>query len=336
MTLEQRISAFIQLGKQLASLQEDTLKDLCLRAINENNWFTEINVRQAIAAWTNSLSEEKIHQWVAAFEFDTNQPKKIGLILAGNIPLVGLHDLLSVLISGHIAAIKLSSQDSVLIRFVINQLKSIESQFEYQIQIVEQLKEAEAVIATGSDNTARYFKHYFGQKPHIIRQNRTSIAILKGNEHDQELKALGRDIFTYYGLGCRNVSKIFVPKGFDLRQLIDGLMSYENTIDHHKYRNNYDYNKSIYLVNGEPHLDSGFFLMRETEDLISPISVLYFEYFDSEAQLALKLSTINDKIQCMVSKDSWYPNSLALGAAQQPELWDYADSVDTLEFLKSV
>lgn len=336
MTLEQRISAFIQLGKQLASLQEDTLKDLCLRAINENNWFTEINVRQAIAAWTNSLSEEKIHQWVAAFEFDTNQPKKIGLILAGNIPLVGLHDLLSVLISGHIAAIKLSSQDSVLIRFVINQLKSIESQFEYQIQIVEQLKEAEAVIATGSDNTARYFKHYFGQKPHIIRQNRTSIAILKGNEHDQELKALGRDIFTYYGLGCRNVSKIFVPKGFDLRQLIDGLMSYENTIDHHKYRNNYDYNKSIYLVNGEPHLDSGFFLMRETEDLISPISVLYYEYFDSEAQLALKLSTINDKIQCMVSKDSWYPNSLALGAAQQPELWDYADGVDTLEFLKSV
>ena len=268
--------------------------------------------------------------------FESSQPKKIGLILAGNIPLVGLHDLLSVLISGHIAAIKLSSQDSVLIRFVINELKSIENQFEEQIQIVEQLKDAEAVIATGSDNTARYFKYYFGQKLHIIRQNRTSIAILRGNESSKELKALGTDIFSYYGLGCRNVSKVFIPKGYDLKQLVDGLMSYEDIIDHHKFRNNYDYNKSIYLVNGEPHLDSGFFLMRETEDLVSPISVLYYEHFDSEAQLALKLSTIKDKIQCMVSKGSRYANTLVLGTAQKPELWDYADGVDTLEFLKSI
>ncbi len=336
MTLEERKSALIQLGERLKSIEESILESLCLQAVNENNWFTEANVRQSISAWADSLTEEKVNQWTTGFSFNTIEPKKIGLILAGNIPLVGLHDLLSVLVSGHIAAIKLSSQDSALIRYVINELKSIESRFESQIEMVEQLKDADGVIATGSDNTARYFKHYFGKKPHVIRQNRTSIAILKGEEQEEDFKALGKDIFTYYGLGCRNVSKVFIPKNYDLKKLIDGLMSFEGVIDHHKFRNNYDYNKSIYLVNGEPHLDSGFFMMRETEDLVSPISVLYYEFYESEAQLSLKLSSINNKIQCVVSKDGWYPNSLELGTAQSPELWDYADGVNTLEFLKSV
>ena len=336
MTLEQRKNVLVELGNRLQNLKSDQLEALSLQAVNQNNWFTPISVAKAIEAWANSLSEEKINQWTKNYNLSPSQAQEVGLILAGNIPMVGLHDLLSVLVSGHIAAVKLSSQDSALIQFIISELKNISPELGAQIKLVEQLKEAHAVIATGSDNTARYFKHYFGKKPNIIRQNRTSIGVIKGDESREDFADLGKDIFTYYGLGCRNVSKVFVPKGFDLTQLIDGLMSFESVIDHHKFRNNYDYNKSIYLVNNEPHLDSGFFLMRETEDLVSPISVLFYEFYDSEAQLSLKLSTIADKTQCIVSKDSWYPNSLNFGEAQSPELWDYADGVDTLEFLNEL
>lgn len=333
MTFEQRKKALTELGNRLKNLESDQLDSLSLEAVNQNNWFTKTSVSNSIEAWAHSLSEEKINQWTKGYNLSPSQKQEVGLILAGNIPMVGLHDLLSVLIAGHIAAVKLSSQDSALIQFIISELKAISPELGDQIKLVEQLKEADAVIATGSDNTARYFKHYFGKKPNIIRQNRTSIGVIKGDESSEDFADLGKDIFSYFGLGCRNVSKVFIPKNFEVRELIDGMMSYESVIDHHKFRNNYDYNKSIYLVNNEPHLDSGFFLMRETEDLVSPISVLFYEYYDSEAQLSLRLSTISDKIQCIVSKDAWYPNSIRFGQAQAPDLWDHADGVDTLEFL---
>jgi len=335
MTVQERKNTLIALGERLKNLSEAEFTELSLRAINQNNWFTATNIKTAIQAWASSLAPDKVEQWTRDL-LEVSTAKSVGLIMAGNIPMVGMHDLLAVLVSGHKAAIKLSSQDSALIQFVINEICLISPQLGEQIELVEQLKEAEAVIATGSDNTARYFKQYFGNKPHIIRQNRTSIAVLNGQESVESLAQLGKDIFTYYGLGCRNVAKVFVPKGMDLAKFIDGLLSFESVIEHHKYRNNYDYNKSIYLVNGEPHLDSGFFLMRETEDLVSPISVIFYEQYDNEAQLALKLSTISEKTQCIVSCESWYPNSFDFGQAQSPELWDYADGVNTLEFLTSL
>jgi hypothetical protein len=333
MTLQDRKNAFAELGKRLQKLDQNTLDKLALSAVNENNWFTKQNVLSALAAWSDQLEMEKIDHWTASLSEEPKDAKSIGLILAGNIPLVGLHDLLSVLIVGHKAVVKRSSQDSALINFVVKQLIDLAPDFAKEIQFTERMNEADAVIATGSDNTARYFKQYFGQKPHIIRQNRTSIGVLNGQEDDQAIATLGKDIFTYYGLGCRNVSKVFVPEDIDLKAFITNLMPYESVIEHHKYRNNYDYNKSIYLVNNEPHLDSGFFLMRETSDLVSPISVLFYETYQKEADLALKLATVADKTQCIVSDRAWYPNSITFGEAQYPELWDYADGVDTLEFL---
>ena len=333
MTLEQRKTALIELGQRLQNIDEATFERISQAAVNQNNWFTAENIKTALKAWSESLTEEKVNTWIKDHQLSPNEKLNIGLVMAGNIPMVGLHDLLSVVISGHMALVKVSSQDTALINFIIQHLVQIEPELNETIQLVEQLNNADAVIATGSDNTARYFKHYFGKKPHIIRQNRTSIGVIRGDESDNDFKRLGKDIFTYYGLGCRNVSKLYIPQGFDLTKLIDGLMSFESVIDHHKFRNNYDYNKSIYLVNNEPHLDSGFFLMRETEDLVSPISVIFYQYYDSEAQLSLNLSTIADKTQCMVSKEAWYPHSLDFGEAQSPELWDYADGVNTLEFL---
>jgi len=333
MTLQERKNALIALGERLQQISNEELAQLTLRTINENNWFNEANVSRALTAWAQALSTEEITTWTKEFEKTTPSVARVGLIMAGNIPLVGLHDLITVLVSGHRAVVKLSSQDTVLMQFIIRELLHIAPAFEKQIEVVEQLKDIDAVIATGSDNTARYFKQYFGNKPHIIRQNRTSIAILNGQESTETLHELGKDIFTYYGLGCRNVAKVFLPKDADITNLIDGLMGYEEVLTHHKYLNNYDYNKSIYLVNGEPHLDSGFFLMRETEELVSPISVLYYERYDNEAQLALRLATFADKTQCMVSDQAWYPNSINFGAAQSPELWDYADGVNTLDFL---
>ncbi|OEK00614.1 acyl-CoA reductase [Roseivirga sp. 4D4] len=336
MTIQDRKEGLSALGKWLKTIEKDELDQLILMAGNENSWFTPDSIRSAFKAWSQVLSPEKIERWTADYTLSPTTPKRIGLIMAGNIPLVGLHDLLTVLVSGNEAHIKYSSQDRALMSEVVNQLKVINPNFGDQIKVIERLNDVDAIIATGSDNSARYFKHYFSKYPHIIRQNRVSVGIVNGNETEEELSKIGRDAFQYFGLGCRNVSKVFVPKGFELPKLIKSLEAFGPILDHHKYRNNYDYNKSIYLVNGENHLDSGFFLMRESEDLVSPISVIYYEPYESLAALDLKLSASREKIQCMVSKGAWYEGSLDFGTAQSPELWDYADGVDTLEFLSSL
>jgi hypothetical protein len=336
MTVQDRIEVFNQLGDRLRSLDQDQLEEICYRAGNGNSWFTAESVSAALAAWGNVLDEAQLLKWTEPYTLSPKTSMKVGLVMAGNIPLVGFHDLLSVLISGHIAHVKFSSQDSFLMQFMINEIKSISEEMSKHIVLVERMNDADAIIATGSDNSARYFKHYFASKPHIIRQNRTAIAVLNGEETKEELKAFGDDYFQYFGLGCRNVSKVYVPKGYELPRLIDALLGYEKVLDHHKYRNNYDYNKSIYLVNKEPHLDSGFFMMRESEELVSPISVLFYEYYSSPAELDLVLATNSEKIQCVVSANAWYEGSLPLGKAQNPELWDYADGVDTLEFLSGI
>lgn len=335
MTLEQRISAFVKLGNHLSNLSEEGFEALALNARLENPWFTAENVKRSLAGITQYLKEDKLRQWTSAYTLDPKEPKEVALVLAGNIPLVGFHDLLCVLISGHHAQLKLSSKDSKLIQYVIRHLIWLEPAFEKAITVKEnKLENFDAVIATGSDNSARYFEYYFGKYPNIIRKNRSSCVILTGNEPEEEMEALGEDIFSYFGLGCRNVSKAFVPKGYDLAKILSRWESYKDIIHHHKYCNNYDYQKSILLVNLIPFLDNGFILLQENEKLVSPISVLYYEYYTDQADLENKLTVNKEKIQCIVGSGNLA--TAPFGSAQYPEVWDYADNVDTLTFLEKL
>ncbi|EHQ29418.1 hypothetical protein [Mucilaginibacter paludis] len=260
---------------------------------------------------------------------------KVGLILAGNIPLVGFHDVLCVLASGNRALIKASSNDARLIKYILNLLVEIAPEFETRFSFVERLANFDAVIATGSNNTSRYFEYYFGKVPNIIRKNRNSVALLTGNETKEQLFMLGHDIFDFFGLGCRNVSKLLVPAGYDFVPFFEAIEPHQPIINHHKYNNNYDYNKSIYLVNGDKHLDNGFLLVKEDERLASPLAVLYFEYYDNLPAAVNRLADLSESIQCIVTHEAVAVSNQVVdfGKSQQPQLWDYADGVDTMAFL---
>ncbi|MEB2785410.1 acyl-CoA reductase [Algoriphagus persicinus] len=327
----ERISAFVQLGKKIKDLSAEELDELHWRAENNNNWFTKDSVESALHGISSMLSPEKMDAWLAIYDLEeVETPKSIGLMLAGNIPGVGFHDLMCVILSGHQAVIKLSSSDEIFIKWIIEKLIGIDPRLEAQVRMEEMLKGMDAYIATGSDNSSRYFNYYFGKYPHVIRQNRTSVAVLTGDETTQDYINLGKDIFQFYGLGCRNVSKLYVKSKGQLQDLLGALEVYSPIALHHKYHNNYDYNKSIYLVNLEEHLDNGFLLLRESAELVSPISVLYYEVYENEGQLAEKLKKVNSKIQCVVGSGA---HRTPFGTAQNPEPWEYADEVDTLEFL---
>ncbi len=336
--LSDRISAFIRLGNLLSDLEGDEKFALFQQAQNQNAWFTPQSLDQALKGIQVLLDAEALEKWVANYSFsETDQPQQIGLMLAGNIPGVGFHDILAVLIAGHSACIKLSSQDTALPLWLLRQLKDIEPRFSERIFIEELLKNKQAYIATGSDNSARYFNYYFGKYPHLIRSNRTSMAILQGDESLADLQALGHDIFDYFGLGCRNVSKVFVKNQAQLMQLLDAIQPFDWVANHHKYFNNYEYNKSIYLVNGTPHLDNGFLLLKESVDLVSPIGVLFYEVYEDEAALQSKLSALASQIQCIVGHSSLgIPGIIPFGQTQCPAPWDYADGVDTLQFLSGL
>ena len=332
MTLDQRILAFHQLGSHLRQLSEEAFETLHDTVRQENPWFTKDNVRMALKGIEQFLQEDPLRKWTSSYSLHPATPKTIALVLAGNIPLVGFHDFLCVLISGHKAQLKLSSKDSTLFRYLIKHLVWFEPGFKTYIHIKEdKLENFDAVIATGSDNSARYFEFYFGKYPHIIRKNRTSCAILNGQETDEDLKALGTDIFSDFGLGCRNVSTLYLTQGYDLTRILSSWDEYKYSIDHHKYRNNYDYQKSILLVNGVPHLDTGFVLLQENSRLVSPIAVLYYQYYTTVEDLLTKLKANEHKIQCVVG--SLAPATIPFGQAQYPALWDYADQIDTLKFL---
>jgi hypothetical protein len=262
------------------------------------------------------------------------QEKTIAVVMAGNIPLAGFHDFLTVLMAGHSIMAKLSSKDSVLLSFLSEKLVAIEPRFRSKIALPSRLKNFDAVIATGSDNSSRYFNYYFGKYPHVIRKNRTSCAVLSGTESPEELRLLGRDVFSYFGLGCRNVSKIFIPEDFDPVSLLKAWDVYVDIIHHNKYHNNYEYQKSILLVNKLPFFDSGFIILQENEKLVSPISVVYLERYKSAADLEGKIGAIADKIQCTVG--TMKPALVPFGQAQSPELRDYADGVDTMKFLEAL
>lgn len=350
MTKQQRLEAFVALGDLLrnftqspsefelfnSAISED-LQYAVHRAKAENQWFSLEAQHQALTAWSELLTASSLENFTKPYSTaESFTSKKIGLILAGNLPLVGFHDVLSVLLFGHVAQVKLSSQDSTLTKALLNELVKIAPAFESQIQYVEQLKTADAIIATGSNNSAKYFEHYFGRFPNIIRKNRTSVAVLTGNETADELANLGKDIFMYYGLGCRNVAKLYVPKGYNFNLFFESIFSFgESIMQHTKYMNNYDYQKAIFLMNGDQLLDNNFLLVKQSELLHSPVGVLFYEEYESLTTVKETLKTLEHEIQCVVSSDQSVSN-LALGEAQSPGLLEYADHVDTMQFLSNL
>lgn len=333
MTKQQRINAFVKLGQLLQSYPQD-LVQVIEQAQYKNPWYTVGYVKKAIQAIAANLTNEKLQHWLSDYP-DIQSEKTVGLILAGNIPLVGFHDILCVLISGFKAKIKVSSDDAGLTTCVLALLADIEPEVRARFEIVDKLKDFDLVIATGSDNTSRYFDYYFGSKPHIIRRNRNSIGVITGQETPEQLRDLGHDIFDYFGLGCRSVSKIFIPKDYAVSQLFEGIADFKTISEHFKYNNNYDYNKSIYLINGDKHYDNGFLLLKEDTRTASPLAVLYYEEYNSLSELENELNTQQQAIQCVVSA---IPLSLespvfGFGESQCPALSDYADGVNTLDFL---
>ena len=337
MTLEKRIEAFAALGYSLKNLSQMELDTLVRQAEAHNPWFTQKSILLALEGLQNYLQADKLTRWTQRYSLTGDGSRTVGLVMAGNIPLVGFHDLLAVLMAGHRALVKLSSQDPVLIRFVVQVLRDIAPDVAERITLTDEpMKTMDAVIATGSNNSARYFDYYFKKYPHIIRKNRTSVAVLSGEESTEEQVDLGQDVFQYFGLGCRNVSKLFVPEGYDFTPLLDAWQAYKSIINHSKYSNNYDYHKSILLVNGEDHLDTGFMMLRKDEALVSPTSLVYFEHYSDTYALAERLASEDENIQCLVGKGLDHPRAVGFGEAQAPELWDYADGVDTLDFLMSL
>lgn len=334
MTKHQRIDALAKLGAYLAEPNEE-LEGVMVQASAQYAWYTPENIRQAVAAWASTLTHEKLSDWLDAYDFDGDVDRTVGLVLAGNIPLVGWHDIVCVLAAGFKAQVKFSSADPHLTKHLLHKLIEFGPSLADRLVTVGRLQGFDLVIATGSNNSARYFEHYFGGKPHIIRKNRNSVAVLDGGESHVELQALGHDIFDYFGLGCRNVSKVYLPVGYDISTLFEGLASFSSVMEHHKYANNYDYNKSIYLINGDAHFDNGFLLVKPDTRIASPLAVVYSEEYADKGELVRRLDADAELLQCAVSRqglDTTVP-VFPFGHSQTPELDDYADGVNTLDFL---
>lgn len=330
------ITALVKLSEFMSN-PSDEFNYIVESACHNNGWFTVAEVKRSLSSLSKMLTKNDLEKWFENI-IVSETPKRVGLILAGNIPLVGFHDVICVLSTGNTALIKMSSADDKLLPGLIHQLILIEPAFDHQIEYVERLKDFDAIIATGSNNTSRYFEYYFGKVPHIIRKNRNSVAVLSGNETTAELENLGNDIFDYFGLGCRNVSKIYIPKDYDLKNFFEPIEKHQPIINHFKYNNNYDYNKSIYLVNGVKHLDNGFLLVKEDENFVSPLAVLFYESYDSISQVEEKLKLQDEQIQCVVSNLNLDINkdTVPFGNSQSPKLWDYADNINTVEFLQAL
>jgi hypothetical protein len=334
-----KINILNELGDYISKILKNDppliLDNLINSSLNNNRWFDEKSVIYSLKAWSKILKKDLIKKWTYNYEINSFKNKKtIALILPGNIPLVGFHDILCLWILGYNGVIKLSSKDNVLIPFLSNYLeeKSNIKSFIYKDSII---KNFDAVIATGSNNTSIYFEYYFSKYPNIIRKNRTSIAVLDGNETEIDLKNLAKDILLYYGLGCRNVSKIYIPKEFDLNKIFKGMESFSYIINNSKYANNYDYNKSILLINQDEFLDNGFFILKESSKISAPISCAFYEYYNNKKDLDNKIIEIKANLQCIVGK-SRIIEGIPFGSSQNPSLEDYADNIDTIKFLMNI
>lgn len=346
MTRNELILAFAQLGKVLSQigqksqvfkkdtgLTESEYKDFYAAtetAYTHNAWFTQDNVCKAFNGIASWLEKAVLENWLQDYSF-SKQAKRVGVIMAGNIPLVGFHDFLSVILSGHIAVCKLSSDDTFLWKTILQYFVVIEPRITQHFEITEsKLGKIDAVIATGSDNSSRYFEYYFGKYPHIIRKNRTSVAVITGDETNEDLQYLSEDVFNYFGLGCRNVSQLFLPINYDINRIFESFLPHQDIINHHKYANNFDYNKTISLMNGEDVLENGFVLLKKSDALYSPLAVVNYTFYKDEQELNAFFDAKQDRIQAILGR-----NFLPFGTSQLPGIDDYADGVNTLDFLET-
>ena len=307
-------------------------KDVITKAQSKNPWFTDANIKVNLTYWSKKLTKHNLNKWLSKYNLNNTSRKNIAIIMAGNIPLVGFHDFICVFLSGHNSIIKLSNSDNCIIPFLTDLMKLPSERIVYSDSF---LKDYDGVIATGSDNTSRYFDYYFKNKRSIIRKNRNSIAILNGEESDDDLKSLSQDIFTYFGLGCRNVSKLYVPKNYNFDLFFNSIFCYKELINNHKYANNYDYNKAIYLMSEYKFLDNGFFIVKEGNEMHSPISTINFEYYDNVSILKEKINLEDDNIQCIVSNIE-FKGKVNFGETQNPSLNQYADNIDVMRFLLTI
>ena len=348
------IRAFTILGEFLNQFPEDSRSDApALTSLNKshfhefqsliekehihNPWFTPQSVKGALKGIVKMLNDRVLYKWLKDYKLTipiTGQGKTVGLVLAGNIPMVGFHDMLCVLVTGHTVLAKPSSKDDRLIRRIAAILTDIDPALGARIRFTDEpLTGLDAVIATGSDNSARYFEYYFRNLPHIIRKNRNGIAVLTGTEKEGELAGIGKDIFTYFGLGCRNVTKVYVPDSYDLSILLGVLDRYLSLYQHHKYGNNVDYYRTIYLMNQVPFLDNGVLLLKEDPAIASPVGVVFYERYSEISWVQEQLTAHSEEIQCCVSIHPDIQDALPPGTTQEPMPWDYADQIDTIRFL---
>lgn len=352
MTIQQRKNHFIQLGKFLGQFNKegfernlelagqndlpDRFEEQINMAIHYNGWFIRENVIFALHEWNKALTKENLDRWLEDYDLENINPKRVGIIMAGNIPLVGFHDFISVLISGHRVLVKQSANDQRLLPIIAEYLIMTEPSYSEFIEFTSgKMDNFDAVIATGSNNTSRYFEYYFANKPSIIRKNRNSVAVLSGNESPGELKELGNDIFRYFGLGCRNVSKLYLPVDYDFHDFYTAIEPWNELLNHAKYANNYDYNKAVYLMSEFKFLDNGFLMLKEAGDFSSPIGTVFYENYTDEASLKTKLEENKENLQCIVAHN-FSPEEVSFGNSQHPRLWDFADNVDTLAFLQNL
>ena len=351
-SIQNRIEAFSKLGDFLSQFSTkgiekkenipfnelffDGFKHQIKLAQENNSWFTKDNILNSLESWSKSLNYNNLKNFTNSVNLNKINRKTVAIVMAGNIPLVGFHDFLSVLISGHSVLVKQSSSDKHLLPFLAKYLEYTEESFKEKITFTEdKLSNFDAVIATGSNNTARYLEYYFKEKPNIIRKNRNSVAVITGKETIEDFEKLSDDIFQYFGLGCRSVSKLYVPKDYDFELFFNGMYNKKEIINNAKYANNYDYNKAVYLMSEFDLLENGFLMIKEDESYSSPIATIFYEYFDNEIDLKIKLHEDREKIQCVVAK-GFLENEIAFGQTQHPKLTDYADGVNTLEFLSKL
>ena len=329
MQLSQKVLMAAKLGNYLLQ-NNDEWQQIKHQAYRENPWFIPEFIDTATKNIAEAyLNESLLEKWLSRYPAlnHSKTQKTVGVVMAGNLPLVGFHDFLSVFLSGHKQQIKLSSKDQVLLKHLLAKMTEWDPAFASEVSVVERLKDCDAYIATGSNNSSRYFDYYFGNKPHIIRKNRTSVAVLTGVESKQELNGLASDLMLYFGLGCRNVTKLYVPEGYDFVPLIEALKVYNYYLDFHKYHHNFDYQLAILMMNSKLYMNSGSLLFLENEALFSPISLVHYSFYNDLAAINDSLKG-NEDIQCIIGKDN-----IPFGQGQRPTLTDYADNVDTMEFL---
>ncbi|MEO8820317.1 MAG: acyl-CoA reductase [Ginsengibacter sp.] len=331
MNLEERITIIIKLKEYLMEDSEE-LKLVKQNAYEKNKWFTREFIDLSIKnICENYLDEKKLLVWANHYHIDDNiQPQKIGVVMAGNIPLVGFHDFLSVFITGHHLVIKLSDKDDVLLKHLIDKMIGWNAKISSVVKTAEMLKDCDAYIATGSNNSARYFNRYFGKYPSVIRSNKTSVAVLSGDETISQLTSLADDVYLYFGLGCRNVTKLWVPKNYDFAMLLDVFKKYNYFSDLTKYRNNYDYNLALLIMNNKYYMTNESIILSENENVFSPVSVLNYSFYENEKSVTEQLEN-NASIQCVVGN-----KYIPFGKSQSPGLFDYADGIDTIKFLLSM